>query len=63
MVKQTGLHLLCLSVKGGVPGMCMGAVKRVVFPRHFVNRAIVLSVHIGGVSCGRTDLVGLLIPQ
>ena len=35
VVEQTGLGLLCLSKRGGVPRMCVGggnAVKRVVFP-------------------------------
>ena len=32
VVEQTGLGLLCLSERGGVPIMCVGAVKRVVFP-------------------------------
>ena len=35
MVEQTGLSLLCLNERGGVPRMCVGggdAVKRVFFP-------------------------------
>ena len=35
MVKLTGLGSLCLSERGGVPRMCVGAVKRKVISEKF----------------------------
>ena len=69
VVEQTGLGLLCLSERRRSPkNVCGGghAVERVFFFLEILlikpERRRVLSVHIGCVSCGRTDWVGLLMP-
>ena len=48
MVERTGLSLLCLSERGGVPRMCVGGFS---LERNFVNKAV--------ESCPSLSLLGV----